>query len=548
MKKIQKISIFVFLLLGLAFTSCETTELDLLDDPNDVTLDKADLNRFLNQIQLDFASFMRQVGNNDAQLVRVNYMFGRQYENNFQPAVLDGEWDLAYQGMFSDMAAAEPLAVSAEANKHLGIMRILKAYTLVTLVDNWGDVPYSQATNPTEFPAPVADSGASVYEAAIGLLDEGVAFLSQDGDNLDNDFFYGNDFDKWRKLANSVKMQIYLNTGDLGSFNAVSGSAISSSADDFQFQYGTNETNPDTRHPSYSSDYTTSGAGTYESNWLMETMYQSNDPRIRYYFFRQFICTPNSTGANGVDCGPDTVRLTCSGAPRPDHYTASMTYCSVDGGYWGRDHGNNEGIPPDGLRRTVNGVYPAGGKFDGDEFSGVVVGDGGGGAGILPIMLASYTDFMRAEAALMANNSGGAASFLTQALQKSIAKVQSFISLDASANTSFVPSSSEVNSFISGVVSSFNSASTDGKWEILATQQFVGNFGSGLGAYNLYRRTGYPKLLQFNIDPNPGPFVRSFLYSASEANVNSNITQKPSVSVQVFWDTNPSSPGFPSAN
>ncbi|MBW2938746.1 SusD/RagB family nutrient-binding outer membrane lipoprotein [Aureisphaera sp. CAU 1614] len=548
MKKIQKISIFVFLLLGLAFTSCETTELDLLDDPNDVTLDKANLDRFLNEIQLNFASFMRQIGNNDAQLVRVNYMFGRTYRDNFEPAVLDGEWALAYQGMFSDMAAAEPLAVDAGANKHLGVMKILKAYTLITLVDNFGDVPFSQATNPTEFPAPVADPGASVYAGALAMLDEGMVLISSEGDNLENDFYYDNDFSKWRRLANSVKMLAYLNTGDLASFNSVSGSAIVNSADDFQFQYGSNETNPDTRHPSYSTDYTTSGAGSYESNWLMETMLESNDPRIRYYFYRQFDCTPGAADADGNECGVDTVRMTCSGAPRPNHYTASMTYCSVDSGYWGRDHGNAEGIPPDGLRRTVNGVYPAGGKFDGDEYSPVVVGDGGGGAGILPIMLASYTDFMRAEAALASNNTSGAASALNSALTKSIAKTQGFISLDPSADSTFAPTSGEVSSFISGVVNSFNSGNANDKWEILATQQFIGNFGSGIGAYNLYRRTGYPKLIQFNIDPNPGAFVRSFFYPSNEANVNSNITQKPNVDVQVFWDTNPASPGFPSAN
>ncbi|MEZ4858239.1 MAG: SusD/RagB family nutrient-binding outer membrane lipoprotein [Flavobacteriaceae bacterium] len=534
-------------MVGLAFTSCETTELDLLEDPNDVTLDKADLNRFLNQIQLDFASFMRQIGNNDASLVRVNYMFGRTYANNFQPAVLDGEWDLAYQGMFSDIAAAEALANNVGANKHLGVMKILKGYTLLTLVDNWGDVPFSQATNPTEFPAPVADPGASVYAGAIDLINEGMGLLDLDGDNLENDFYYNNDFSKWKKLANSVKMQAYLNTGDFTSFNAVSSSAITSSADDFQFQYGTNETNPDTRHPSYSGDYTTSGAGNYRSNWLMETMLNSNDPRIRYYFYRQNPCTPGGNDANGNPC-PANQDLTCSAAPRPNHFPVSMTFCSVDSGYWGRDHGNAEGIPQDGLKRAVIGVYPAGGKFDGDEYSSIGIGDGGAGAGILPIMLASDTDFMRAEVALASNNSGAASSALNAAISKSIAKVQSFVSLDPTAITTFIPSSTEVNNYISGVINNFNNASSDGKWEILATQQFIGNYGSGIASYNLYRRTGYPKLVQFNIDPNPGSFIRSFLYSASEANVNSNITQKPGVNIQVFWDTNPASPGFPTAN
>ena len=36
-------------------------------------------------------------------------------------------------------------------------------------------------------------------------------------------------------------------------------------------------------------------------------------------------------------------------------------------GYWGRDHGNDEGTPPDNFTRTASGVYPAGGSFDGSE-------------------------------------------------------------------------------------------------------------------------------------------------------------------------------------
>jgi hypothetical protein len=544
MKNISKFFTYVLLGAGLVFASCETTELDLLDDPNNVTQDKADLNRFMTQIQLDFSSFMRQMGGNGGQLTRINYMFGRNYENNFQPAALDGEWATAYQGMFSDMASAEILATANEANKHIGIMRILKAYTLITLVDNFGDVPYSQATNPAEFPAPMTDPGASVYEAALDLLNEGIAFLGSPGENLENDFYYNNDFSKWNKLANSVKMVAYLNTGNTAAFNAASSGAINSSADDFQFQYGSNETNPDTRHPSYSSDYNVSGAGTYEAVWLMGTMLDLGDPRIRYYFYRQTDCVP------GASCDPDgsTALLSCSTAPRPVHFPGDMLFCSLEDGYWGRDHGNAEGIPPDGFQRTVNGVYPAGGKFDADNFSAVLQGEGGGGAGIVPIMLAAWTDLMRAEVALAGGSAGTAANFINSSLQKHIAKVQTFGNLDPEADSSFFPTAGEVNSYINSVVSSFNGATTDGKWEILAQQQFISHFGNGNDTYNFYRRTGYPKKVQYNIDPNPGPFVRSFFYPANEANVNSNISQKPNVGVQVFWDNNPPSPGFPVAN
>jgi len=239
------------LVSAVVFTSCETIELDMLDDPTNETQEKANLDRFMTSIQLDFASFMRQMGSNDAEVTRINYMFGRTYANNFEPAVLDGEWATAYQGLFSDIAVADAIAESQDANKQRGIMRILKAYTLLTLVDNFGDVPFSQATNPVEFPAPIVDPGAQVYEGLLAMLDEGIDFVNSPGDNLAFDLYYDNDFSKWVKLANTVKMVAYLNLGDYASFNAAAnGPHISATADDFQWQYGSQETLPDTRHPS----------------------------------------------------------------------------------------------------------------------------------------------------------------------------------------------------------------------------------------------------------------------------------------------------------
>jgi hypothetical protein len=41
-----------------------------------------------------------------------------------------------------------------------------------------------------------------------------------------------------------------------------------------------------------------------------------------------------------------------------------MAYCMAGDGYFGRDHGDPSGIPPDGQYRTAWGIYPAGGDFD----------------------------------------------------------------------------------------------------------------------------------------------------------------------------------------
>jgi len=555
MKNLNKISIFLFLLLGITFTSCETTDLDLLDDPNNVTLDKADLERYMVAIQIDFKSFVSSFGSSGSELTRINYMFGRTYIDNYSAETTNGEWGLAYQGMFSDMVGAELLATEQGKNKHLGVMRIIKAYTLMTLVDFYGDVPNSEASNPSEFPFPHADDDAVVYAAAMDLLNEGIAFLDEPGDAIANDFYYNNDYGKWKKLANTLKMRTYLNTrlvdsDAINKFNAIvnSGDYITNTSDDFEFRYGSSPSNPNTRHPSYNSDYNVSGASSYRSNWLMEKMLDNNDPRIRYYFFRQIACTPGSVDANGVSCPTNQAQLQCSTQPKPAHYPTTMAYCNVASGYWGRDHGNNEGIPPDSFKRTASGVYPAGGRFDDDDYTFVGLDQGGQGAGIMPVMLASWVDLMRAEVALIGGNTSDANALILSSLSKSIAKVKTFRSLDPDADASFEPTPGEITAYIAAVGASFTSANSEDKWNILADQQFIAHYGNGIDSYNFYRRTGFPKTLQYNVEVSSGNFVRSFLYPADEANTNSNISQKLNVNGQIFWDNNPASPSFPFAN
>ena len=562
MKKINKISVLLILLLGLTFTSCETTDLDLVNDPNQVTVVNGDLERYMTAIQVDFKSFANAMGGNGAALVRIGQMGSVNYVNAFSPASTNFEWRLAYSNMFSDMKNAEELATGLGArNKHIGVMKVLKAYTLMALVDYFGDVPFSEATNLADFPQPNLDDDASVYAAAISMLDDAKTLLQDDESiSIGVDYYYNNNFDKWVKLANTLKMNAYLNTrlvdGDaINKLNAIanSGNFIASTADDFQFRYDVVVNNQiDSRHPGYQSDYTAGGVTGYQSNWMMDQMLQDGDPRIRYYYYRQNECTPNSIGEDGAACAPNPEALFCSTQAKPVHYPGSMVFCSVENGYWGRDHGFGGGIPPDTFLRTGRGVYPVGGNYDDSRFASVGLEQGGGGAGITPIWLASWSHFMLAEVALV---SGGAASgYLQDAMQISIDKAMSFGSLDGEADLSTtdnggtVPTSGTVSDYISAKVSEFNNGDMATKWNVLGLQSFVAHYGNGSNSYNFYRRTGYPTTLQFTVEPTPGNFVRSFFYPADEATPNPNVEQKPNVDGQVFWDNNPSSPGFPSAN
>ena len=542
MKNLFKIFSVVAIVGVLSLQSCETTELDLRENPNALSKDQASPDFLMNQVQLSFASWVESFGNIGAELARIDYHSGRTYENNFSPSTFDGRWSSAYAGMFEDIKALAPLAEEGGLDTHLGISKFIKAYVAITLVDYFGDVPFSEANLGGENFNPSADAGATVYASAMALIDEAIGHFNAGGPAVANDFYFSGDADAWVKACNTLKLKALMtsrlvDSGAVSAFNSIisGGNYIASSADDMQFTWGIEALQPDSRHPRYRSDYTATGGGYYQSIHLMNYMLENDDPRRRYYFYRQNAETPGQDGA-----APALETLGCSLQEAPAHYDG-FPFCGLSDGYWGRDHGNDEGIPPDGFLRTIHGVYPAAGRFDDSTFEGSLQGDGGKGAGVTPIMLASSVDFWTAEAALLGGDAAAAKTAMLAGLAKSVAKVQGFASLDPTADDSFAPDAAAVTAHADAVAAAFDAAVTageaDGWWNVLAQEFFVSLFGNGSDAYNFYRRTGYPNNLQPNLEPNPGAFIRSMWYPANYTNTNSSASQKPDVSQTVFWDT-----------
>jgi len=520
----------------LVMTSCETIELDLTDNPNALSPSQADPTFFLNSIQVDFAFWVHNMGDRGGELTRINYMSGRTYNNVYSPDSWNGIWSSAYRGMLEDIRLMNLLADEAGLSYHRGMGKVFQAYIMLTLVDYFGDVPYSEALQGGEgILNPVADGGQSVYNAAISLLDSAVSDFNAGGPVPSNDFYYGGDAAKWVKAANSIKKKALLNLGDFGGYSAIS-NYISSPADDFQFAWGTSQATPDTRHPLYRSNYTATGGGEYMSNWLMFNMINGHgnntDPRINYYFYRQVSETPGFDGpANEevLECGlpgyyvPPQLR----GDDTP--FCAPTNSASKPAsGYWGRDHGNDNGIPPDGFTRTLRGVYPAGGAYDDRAFTGLGLGAGEAGAGITPIMLSSWMHYMNAEVAV--STGGDPTAETLTALEQALNKVDD---LGGPAL-----SSDDVDAYVAAFTSDWNAAGSLGdKLDMWATEYFIAMAGNGIDAYNSYRRNGYPRTLQPNVEPDPGQFPLSQFYPANYVNTNKNASQRSSKSERVFWNT-----------
>ncbi len=545
MKRILKY-LSVIALGAILVNSCETVELDLTENPNALTPTQADPDFYLNAVQVTFARVVESLGETGAEVTRIENMFGRDYQNNYSPNNFDNNWEQAYQEVIQNIRDMNVLAEEAGLTRHIAIGQFIEAYTITLLVDFFGDVPYSEAIMAQNNFNPSLDSGADIYTAAQALLDEAIANFGTDAiANPQIDFYYGNDGDQWIRACNTLKMRLYINTGNLSGFNSIvaSGNYIQDSADDLQFTWGTNQVQPDTRHPNYAQNYTDQGGGDYASIWLMNLMDTTNDPRIQYYFYRQSATVPGSDGE-----APNEETLSCSLTAAPMQYiSGGFPFCTLPNGYWGRNHGNDEGIPPDGLLRTAPGVYPVAGRFDDSRFDAIALGVGGGGRGITPMLLSSWVDFWQAEAAMLGNPAAGKP-FMLNGITKSIEKVQTFGSIDPDADLSTAPMAADVDAYVASVDAAFDAADDLGKWNLMAEQFFTAVKGNGHDAYNFYRRQGFPTDIEPSLEPDPGSFIRSFFYPANAATNNANIAQKSGVTDQVFWDTNPASPSFPIGN
>jgi hypothetical protein len=536
---IKKLKISLLALCTILVSSCE---LDLLDNPSAVTTSNTDINYLLNQIQVSFPGHFNQFSDPDMRLIRMINQGAAFYDNAVSPGGLDGNWNTAYATILNDVKTLIPIAEKSELFVHAGVARTIRAAVLANLVDHFGDVPYGEALDASNF-NPKVEGGATIYAAAIKDLDDAVAnFSAKSKGGVTSDLYYGGDTDRWIRAANTLKLKLLLNrrlidaAGATSGINALiaGGKLISSNAQNFVFKFGTNLTNPDTRHPRYQGQYLPAGGGDYQSNAYMGIMYDKADPRIRMYFYRQTI--KNTTNVNEVRCITNT---------KPNHYSVSDYFClPTPVGYWGRDHLSNEGIPPDGLLRTAWGLYPAGGLYDNDAGRGVSLGAGAGGAGLHPIMTQSFVDFMLAESALVLKTTGSPKALLESGIRKSMADVRAAAlgTSEGSKVTAFetdkkIVWADEVNKYVAARLADYDKATTDAdRLNIVANEYWFALYGNGIEAYNMYRRTGMPRNMQPALDPNPGSFVKSFFYPTAFIARNSTAKQKANVTTPVFWD------------
>ncbi|SEJ36657.1 Susd and RagB outer membrane lipoprotein [Dyadobacter sp. SG02] len=527
--KISGILLFVVLMIA---SSCSDF-VDINNDPNNPT--EPTLALLLPATQMSLAGYFNAV-NTGGSAVMQHFASGNLNRWNQSGSTFSTAWSGFYTATLPDLETIIREGTAQQAWGYVAIAKLQKAYLYSIMVDLWGDVPYSQAVG--EFTDPALDKGATIYASLFELIDQALADMEK-GFTVaaGSDVFYQGSKLGWQRMANSLKLKMLIQTRLVDPAKATAGikalltgdvPLITDNAHDFVFQYGTNVT-PNARHPWYTSWYS-SGRGGYVSMPLVNKLKDSDDPRLRYYVFRQNANVGLANSMNGE-------------------------------GFYGREPGDGTASPADANTRALIGIYPAAGLYDNGTIKSLTAshiylnntgavstttsnsfkiplstsGDGTG-AGILPLITSSMVNFMRAEAALALGTGEDAAQLVADAVAGHLNRVSTL----AGANKGTVMPASTITGFTERIKTQFTGASEAGKMDILMTQKWIALFGNGIESYNDYRRTGLPKLSDL-VSPLD-VFPMRFYYSETELTSNELLIadreaiQRAQQTTPVFWD------------
>jgi hypothetical protein len=533
----SKIHIYTFIIGLILMYSCqEITDFDLQENPNELAPSDANPEFVLNEIQIKFVEMLYEVELTVGALVRYQAMEGN-YQDAAPIGILNGVWRDYYEIRENQKVLAEANGDNEQFLFHSAMARIIVGYATTVMVDLIGDIPYSQANNFEEHINPGVDDGASIYEAVLVDLEQAISDLTIQDPSVEvlpsapeNDVFYEGNHDNWVRLANTLilRMHIQMRLINEDRTRAVvqevidqERTVLENNSHSFAMPYGTEIVEPDSRHPSFLNDgYDRGDAGVYVGNyfiWLLKDSKPFKDPRLRYYLYRP----------TDVEI-PQSLLASCDGL---------FDWCYLGDFYLGRDHGNDAASPNDRRIRTRQGVYPIGGAFDDDSGLSAPETVNLGGAGILPIVMNSYVDFLLAEAQLtLLDDPDAAYTSLENGIRESMDYVLSFTDVESPLATT----DEDVEEYIDSINEEYTATTTDSqKLDIIMREYYITTFGNAMEAYNFYRRTGFPSNFQAPVKSQNIPFPRSFFYPEVAVNSNTNISQKTGITTPVFWDNNP---------
>lgn len=216
MKKYFK---YIMLAMVVIVSSSCNKFLDINTNPNSLTTatpalilpqaitGAASISNNFNQTFADFGGFQANAGGFGGFGAVVTYDFSNGTGSGLWTGTYDNANDFQY--VIDNTVADSKLAYST------GIARIMKSFAFERLVNQYNDVPYSDALKATAALTPKYDKAEDVYKACIAELSKAIADITTaQGNAATNsvtaaaDPLFGGNMNNWKKFANTIKLRM----------------------------------------------------------------------------------------------------------------------------------------------------------------------------------------------------------------------------------------------------------------------------------------------------------------------------------------------------
>lgn len=309
--KFFKNLLLVSLIVGV-FTSCKKDLLDINVDPNNPTTASANAGLVLpNALAVSGAFYNNPTGGNVSLLFAGLWMGHIGYSGNFAIATENISYAITNtfaNGGFLSFGLADPFNILYKNNidydyveqrgaqqgnnfyRAIGIL--MKAYNFQTLVDLYGNVPYTQALQGTGNTKPAYDQGKAIYEDLAKRMDTAILLFktSAAANTIEGDIMFGGDASEWARFANTVKLRLLIRQSEVNAASAkpqaaaLSGGFITTDA---TIQPGY-LVSAGKQNPFYGSNYNVSGTYTQQAivagGYAVDFYKNNNDPRLARFY------------------------------------------------------------------------------------------------------------------------------------------------------------------------------------------------------------------------------------------------------------------------
>ncbi|MCK4677284.1 MAG: SusD/RagB family nutrient-binding outer membrane lipoprotein [Bacteroidales bacterium] len=208
----------------------------------------------------------------------------------------DNYWNTMYRAILMDFKESRELlsaqdidgTLAAIRDNKLLIIDIMEVYVYHTLVDAFGNVPYSEALLGAEKSDPVYDDATTIYADLIARLTADIAGLDNAFSSFgETDILYGGDIDSWKIFASSLKLRMGMRLADVD--NAAAQAAVQAAYSEGVFGAGEGaffEYAGVTPHVNtiYNSFIVANRKDWVPSNTLIDYMVGLTDPRLPLLF------------------------------------------------------------------------------------------------------------------------------------------------------------------------------------------------------------------------------------------------------------------------